>query len=654
MIGLFERSECRMERKYPHLFSPYKIRNFIFKNRIVSAPLGAWVFSPRNFIFDYAISMFEEKALGGAASVTVGHTEVNAEEDDSDNFGLYFNLRNRQGTAALSEFAAAIQQHGAHASVQMNYGGVATGDRDGLYYGPSGYVREDGAVIHEMDEAKIMKTIGQYVDSAKKLKLAGFHLCMIHGAHGWLPAQFLSPVTNHRTDRFGGSLENRMRFNVMLVNAVREGVGDDMMVEYRISGLDPETDPELFEESVVFIKAIENKIDLLHVSSGGRERKGGSLHTFPTYLSPRGTNIHLAAPLKKRVNVPIIVVGAITEPEMAEQIIAESKADFVAMCRGLIADPHLPNKARRGQEEDILPCIGCYNCLEFMHKRHYLGCDVNPRTGREHRIGEVLPAKVSKKVTVVGGGPAGMQAAITAAERGHKVTLYEKSEALGGLLKITDGDPVKYLLKKYKDYLIRQVEKHGIDVKLNTNASPELVEAGAPDVVIVASGSSHIIPDIPGVNGKNVITAVDAHKPGAKLGKRVVIIGGNLGGCETALYMKHLGKEVTIVEMTGRLHADANDFIERAIEPFLEGVRCLTDAKCTEISNQGVHVEFKNGKKEIIPADTVILAVGMKSNSDTVEAMLDCALDVIPVGDCIKPGTVQQASRTAYHTALDI
>jgi NADPH-dependent 2,4-dienoyl-CoA reductase/sulfur reductase-like enzyme len=379
-----------------------------------------------------------------------------------------------------------------------------------------------------------------------------------------------------------------------------------------------------------------------------------SSHTFPTYLEPRGTNIHLAAALKKRVDVPIIVVGAITEPEMAERIIAEGKADFVAMCRGLIADAHLPNKARRGQEEDIIPCIGCYNCLEFMHKRHYLGCDVNPRSGREHRIGEVTPAKVSRKVTVVGGGPAGMQAAITAAERGHKVTLYEKAEALGGLLKITDGDPVKYLLQKYKDYLIRQVAKHGIDVKLNTEATPEMVEADAPDTVIVATGSRHIIPDIPGVNGKNVMTAVDAHKPGVKLGERVVIIGGNLAGCETALYMKHLGKEVTIVEMTDRLHADANEFIERAIEPYLEGIRCRTGAKCVEISDQGVHLDCKNGKPEIIPADSVILAVGMKSNSETYQAMLDCASDVIPIGDCIQPGTVRQASHTGYYTALDI
>jgi pyruvate/2-oxoglutarate dehydrogenase complex dihydrolipoamide dehydrogenase (E3) component len=257
---------------------------------------------------------------------------------------------------------------------------------------------------------------------------------------------------------------------------------------------------------------------------------------------------------------------------------------------------------------------------------------------------------------VVGGGPAGMQAAIVAAERGHKVTLYEKSDSLGGLLKITDGDPIKYLLKKYKDYLIRQVEKHDITVKLNTEASPELVEVGAPDVVIVASGSNHIIPDIPGVNGSNVFTAVDVHKPGVRLGNRVVVIGGNLGGCETALYLRHLGKEVTIIEMTDRLYADANDIIGISIKVHLNssGVNCITSARCMEISAQGVYIAFKNGNTEIIPADSVILAVGMQSTADVVKSMQNCAVDVVPVGDCIQPGTIRQASHTGYYAALDI
>jgi 2,4-dienoyl-CoA reductase-like NADH-dependent reductase (Old Yellow Enzyme family)/thioredoxin reductase len=639
-----------MERRYPHLFSPCEIRGVPFKNRLVAAPLGAWVFSPSNYVFDYAISMFEQKAIGGAAAVTVGNTEVNAEEDDTDGFGLYFNLRKREGTAALSEFAAAIKQHRAHVSLQLNYGGS---------FGPSEVIIPPGSgnremAFHPMTEEKILQTIGQYADAARKLKLCGFDMCMIHGAHGWLPMQFLSADFNKRTDNFGGSLENRMRFPLMLIDAVRQAVGTDMLIEYRISARDPDVEPEAFEECVAFVKAIEGKVDIIHVSSGWLG-KGGFRHMFPTYLDPRGLNVRLASALKKRVDIPVAVVGNITEPAMAEEIIAGGHADLVAMCRGLIADPEWPNKARRGREAEIRPCIGCFNCLDVMHERHYLGCDVNPRAGREHRIGEVTPARTTKRVAVVGGGPAGMQAAITAAERGHRVILYEKTEVLGGLLKVADNDPLKRLIRKYKEYLISQVSLHGIDVRLETEATPEVVEESTPDVVIVATGSEHIIPDIPGVGRAEVMTAVAAHRPGARLGERVVIVGGNLVGCETALFVRHLGKKATVVEMTDELAADAHFAVKVGIESELEkGVRCLAGATCTAISDQGVHLSWRSGAEEIVPADSVILAVGMRSTAGVARSMLDCAPDVIPVGDCIRPGTIQQASRTAYYTALDI
>jgi 2,4-dienoyl-CoA reductase-like NADH-dependent reductase (Old Yellow Enzyme family)/thioredoxin reductase len=635
-----------MERKYPHLFSPLTIRNTTFKNRVIASPLGAWTLSPHNYIVDYAISMFEAKAAGGPAAVTFGHTEVNAEEEDTDGFGLYMNLRKREGIAALAEFAAAIKQHGALAGLQLNYSG---------YYGPS-ESKSRGKVMKAMTEEKIQKTLGQYVAGAKKLKLAGFDICMIHGAHGWLPMQFFSKDVNRRTDKWGGSLENRLRFPLTLVDAIREAIGDGMLLEYRVSGYDPVTQPELFEELVTFIKAIENKVDIIHVSSGAIASQGNGGHTFPTYLEPAGLNVPLAAALKKRVSVPIAVVGNITEPDMAEEIVASGKADLVAICRAFIADPEWTNKVRRGQEADIRPCLECYNCLEVMHHTHYLGCDVNPRSGREHRFGEVTPAKNPRRVVIVGGGPAGMQAAITAAERGHKVTLLEKSGALGGILKIADNDPLKIRVRKYKDYLIRQVKASGVTVKLNTEATPAMVESQHPDVVIVASGSSHIIPDIPGIDRPDVLTAIQAHKEGVELGKRAVIIGGNLAGCETALYARGLGKEATVIEMRDILHADANFAVGPSMDERLaaDGVRGITGARCTGITAKGVQVVHKDGKTEIIPADSVILAAGMKPNADVFRAMYDCAPEVIAIGDCLKPGTIREASRTGYFTARDI
>jgi len=602
---------------------------------------------------DYCISFFEEIAKGGAAAVTVGDTEVNSGEADVDPFGLYFNLRGREGRAVLSELSDAVRQHGAHVSVQLNHIGALTLSPPGsISFGPSSFKRPDGVIVQGMTEEKIQDTIQQFVHCARVLKQQGFSMCMLHGAHGWLLSQFLSPKHNQRTDQYGGSFENRTRFPIAVLNAVRETVGENFLIEYRISGKNPLTEQKAFEELIAYIKLICSKIDILHVSSGAMDIDASS--TFPTYLDKRGVNIHLAEAIKKEIDIPVAVVGAISDPDMAEEVIANGKADFVAMARALIADPKFPKKARRGATQEIRSCIGCYNCLELMHNRHLFGCDVNPRAGREHRIGPLLPTYTKRKVVVVGGGPAGMQAAITASQRGHRVILFEKTSALGGILKITDFDPLKYLLKKYKDYLITQIGKQQIEVRLNTEATVENVESESPDAIIIAAGSTPIIPSIPGALGNNVYSAIQAHMPDTRIGKKVVIVGGNLVGCETAISMKAKGKKVTIVEMSDQLYADANHIIGLAIQKRLENIDVIVSSKCIKISDNGATIENRDGRHLDLPADSVILAVGMRPEKEIVGKFQLSAFSVSIVGDCLRPGNIRQAIHTAFFAALDI
>lgn len=639
---------------YPNLFRPLKIKNVTFRNRIFSTP------NQTRFRDNTEMAYMEAKARGGAAQVSIGEAPITRKYVRQSS-AYTFILDEPTDRRLLAETALAIKLHGAVPSIQLYHPGLHTVpyyDTDPNPIGPMGFVRNDGVEVIAMDEDKIEEMVEAYGNAAAMVQRAGFDCCQIHGGHGWLPAQFLSPLTNQRTDSYGGNPENRARFPIAIIDRIREKCGDDLIIEYRISG-DELAEGGLKVENVIeFLKMVEGKIDLAHISVGVHESLETVHRMFAhTSFTEPGCNVYLAEAVKKAVNIPVITVGGISDPEHAERILAEGKADIIGMARALLADPELPNKARRGRRNEIIPCLRCNNCLTAVGYNDIIVCAVNPQTGKELRWQTAPRPNAFRKVVVVGGGPAGMKAAITAVERGHDVTLLEKGDRLGGILNIADHDPLKNDVKVFKNYLVNRTLDL-VKVRLNTEATPELIQKMAPDYLIAAVGSSPVRPPIPGVEAETVITALDAYYDAAGVGEKVVVIGGALVGCETGLFLAEQGRQVTIVEMTDAVGDPEKNWrhtipmVMRMDEtPTLE---YRTGHKCIEIAPSGIKVADKEGKEHFIEADTVVLAAGMRSNSETVERLRECVPDFFPVGDCVKPLRILEAMQGGYYAALDI
>lgn len=633
---------------YPHLFSPLKVKNLTLKNRIMSAP---------NMLFhtvdgrptDYYIKYLEHKARGGAGIVNLG--EIPVCDGGCHTPGMELT---RDNLPLLAEMAAAIKEHGAIASVELTHGGrnARPEFNKKAPMGPDEYTTPFGVHINAMTEQDMEDVAEAFAWASEFWMGAGFDTVLIHAAHGWLFPQFLSPLMNHRTDQYGGSLENRMRFPLMVLKRIRDRVGPDKAVCIRLSG--SERDPEGFDvnDIIAFLEKAQEYVDLVEISVEN------IVNFFGTTYRPWGLNADISEAIKKsgRVNIPVFVIGSILDPELAEEIIASGKADGVSMSRALIADPYLPEKAVCGKADEITPCLRCLNCTDSDNLHRHFVCSVNPLIGREERLGfgeDIGTARHSKPVLVVGGGPAGMQAAITAAERGHDVTICEKSGALGGLLKFTDSDSLKVDLKRYKQYLVRMTERKNINILLNTEVSDELIERLNPDTIIVAAGSSPIRPGIKGI--ENARHATEVYFSDAGKGNEIVMIGGGLVGVETAMHLANLGRKVTVIEQAGDVAMDAGPVYKigmlwKAAEL---GVNIITGAAVKEIRADEV-VYITDGAEVCIKADEVLYAVGMKSNEEAYFELAMKAPHVISVGDCKKVGKVAGAVHSGYFAAMDV
>ena len=479
---------------------------------------------------------------------------------------------------------------------------------------------------------------------------------MIHGGHGWLVSQFMSDKTNKRKDRWGGSLENRMRFPLAIIDDIRKKCGRDFPIEFRMSGSECYPDGYGIDEGIRFAQMLDGKVDLIHVSAGNHEIFDVFFITHPSMFHEDGCNVKYAAEIKKHVQTPVATVGALSDPAMMEEIIASGMADVVELGRETLADPDFPIKARTGRDEEINQCLRCYSCFSECDATCHFQCAINPVIGNEYETKFDIPPKIKKKVLIAGGGIAGMQAALTCADRGHEVILCEKTAELGGILLCEDQVPFKKKLKLYIEKQKRMIKKSGIEVILNTEVTKDLAEEIAPDAIIAAMGATPIKPNIPGIDNPKVLSAVDIYKNPQLAGRKVVIIGGGLVGVELGIFLSMKGSEVTILEIMPYLNYGASGvhgaFLDLKIPEY--GIRVELSTKAVMIDDQGVVGEDQKGKQKKFPADTVIYAVGLKPQWERADELRQLAKEFFQIGDCLRPRNILMANQEGYYAAKDI
>jgi 2,4-dienoyl-CoA reductase-like NADH-dependent reductase (Old Yellow Enzyme family)/thioredoxin reductase len=650
-----------MHSQFPHLYEPIKIGAVTLKNRIVASPSSQGDVDNDGTLSKYNIAYYGRKAKGGAALVTVGDGIVHP---SGQNHPKQVLLYTDAVLSSLLRCAEEIHKYGALASYQLSHGGIVcdpafTGRPRPL--GPSPVPVTIGfqtnhpveVLAEEMSEKQMEEIAEGYAAAAARVKKAGFDMIMVHAAHGWLIGQFFSPWTNKRADQYGGSVENRARFAIMVLKKIRQAVGPRFPIDFRINGRDGMEGGLEIEDSVAICRILEPYVDSFHVSS--------CLHMIPshqdimqsTIFDPHGHLLHLATAVKQAVKVPVTTVGGFNELQMMEDAIAAGKADIIALGRQYLADPDIAKKGWQGHADEVRPCQRCATCQSGRFSLGAARCAVNPEIGREYEVQFIPPAKAKRKVFVAGGGPGGMEAAIVAAKRGHEVTLFEKSGILGGALNFAKYVSFKQDLYKLIDAMSAEMRRLPVDVRMNTALTPEIAAAEKPDAIISAIGANAIRPSFPGIDRESVFMAEEVDK-GAPVGERVVIIGGGLVGVETALHLAYQGKKAVIVEMLPKIVSDANFRYARTYLWKIEetGIEVHTGAKCRGVTEAGVEVTDADGNDRLIPADTVVISVGMRPRENESETLRFCAPQFIPIGNCVRPGVVKDAIRAGYDAAM--
>ena len=653
--------------RYPHIFTPMTIKGVTFKNRVFASPITTNRIVDHGYPTPEGIDAYETKARGGFAEVTVTESFIDHEYAWRHEHGLnvWANPMTTFHMESIMTLTEAIKAHGAVASIQLNHVGAMNhpdaipGHKNPI--GPSAFVREDGVQVEEMTVEMMEKTAAQWGEAAWNCKALGFNMVNLHGGHGWLLNQFISPRFNHRTDEYGGSMANRARFPIMVCKKIKEICGDDFLIEYRMSGSERMEGGMDLNDGIEFAEIIQDYVDIIHVTSGAYQDHVRT-KAFSSMFDKHGCNLDLAEAIKQHVHVPVVAVGGFNAPEQIEDALAAGKCDFVALGRQQFADPEFVNKARTGRADEIAPCLrcSCFNPLASDPDKRPIPelwhCAVNPWASRELRWRQAPKPLGRRKVLVVGGGVSGMYAAITAAERGHDVTLCEKSGKLGGLLWFTEVDTDKESLLRYRDSLIARCKHAGVNILLNTDVTPGTIDLMRPDAVICAVGSHPFTPPIKGIeNAKHALYAYE--DVGALKGKKVVIIGGGAIGCESGYFFaSECGAKVQILEMRDAMCKDSNDSQRRALLPRMDQAGMILNCSVStkEVKPNGVVYTDKDGSEQFAEADLVFYCCGNRANSDVADSLKDTCDNFIVTGDAKQARTVKQATYEGFCAAMDI
>ena len=632
------------------LLEPGRIGKLELKNRVVYPPMGTRLFTEQGEVSDRLIAYYAERARGGVGLIVFESTYPRA--------GGYRGrvcLDDDRFIPQLKRLTDAIHAEGAKVVCQVNVHRGRTDEHDSASASavPHPYT---GKVPRMVSIAELKRLEEEFGQGVRRVKEAGFDGVMVHGANGYLISEFMSPITNKRTDEYGATLEGRARFALELVQVSRQNIGPDYPIIFRLMADDRLEGGFGLKDAIAVSRMLEQSgVDAIDVTTGFLDTDEW---IAPTMSMPVAGNTHHSEAIKKEVGIPVMVAGRINDPYLAEQVLREGKADFADMGRAFLADPQILKKAIEGRAGDMRKCIGCSRCSEsIVETRNPLQCSVNPAVGKEREFASgLIPAAKKKRVLVIGGGMAGMQAAVLSAQRGHHVTLWEAGDKLGGEINLAVLPPGKGDLHYLLDYLAAQIRREGVAVEFGKKASRNAVEEFAPETVVIAVGAIPVTPDIPGIGLEKVVGYKQVLTGEKQIGQKVVVIGGGLIGCETADFLAEKGKAVTVA-----FFEPAPLIVFRRLRRFMlielqkRKVNIMSEVKeFRKITQQGIELVDKEGKEVFLEADNIVLATGSRPDKTLAESLQGKVPEIYLAGDCAEPRRIMEAVHEGAEAGLKI